>query len=252
MLRGMVMPMLVFPLNLLSSFVITLTPEISRMNAAGNSRRLVRTVEAILRYTCAMGILIVAVFMTFPGEIGLAVYKNAEVGDMLRMLSFLCPFMCVEMVSVGILNGLGEQVSSMKYALLDSVTRIALIYFLIPVRGVTGFMIMVAVSNVLTSVLNFRRMTKLVPVRLRLLSWVGGPAIAAAAVGQGVRLLYTYSGMADWGRWIGLAIGICVIAAAYAALLLLMGNIKSEDFYWIIDRIKTSTKTPQTQPEKIV
>jgi stage V sporulation protein B len=66
MLKGMVMPLLVFPLMLLSSFVITLTPEISRLNATGNTRRLEQTVETILHYTCVAGVLIVAVFMTFP------------------------------------------------------------------------------------------------------------------------------------------------------------------------------------------
>jgi stage V sporulation protein B len=249
MLKGMVMPLLVFPLMLLSSFVITLTPEISRMNATGNTRRLEQTVETILHYTCVAGVLIVAVFMTFPYEIGMAVYKNAEVGEMLKALSFLCPFMCIEMVSVGILTGLGQQVSSMRYAVMDSVCRIGMIYFLIPQKGVTGFMVMVAVSNLLTSLLNFIRLLRITKIRLRLNEWALKPALAAAAASQMVKMILNYADFSALPGWMSLAAGIGVVGVAYVAVLFSIGSIRMQDFRWILERLKTTTKIPDAPSE---
>ncbi|MDL2232786.1 polysaccharide biosynthesis C-terminal domain-containing protein [Ruminococcaceae bacterium OttesenSCG-928-L11] len=252
MVKGMVMPLLTFPLMLLSSFVITLTPEISRMNAAGNTRRLEATISRILEYTFIAGVLIVAVFMTFPYEIGTAVYKNAEVGEMLRRLSFLCPFMCVEMVAVGILNGLGQQVSTMKYAIADSLVRIAVIYFLIPQQGITGFVVMVVISNLLTSLLNFRRLMHIASVRLRLRSWVLRPALAAGASSQIVKVFTNYFPMSDVPLWGRLAVGIGLVCALYCVALFALGSFRLRDFQWIWSRLKTSSKTPVATADKSV
>jgi stage V sporulation protein B len=49
MLKGMAMPLLLFPLSLLSSFVITLTPEISRLRVSGQGARLEAAVSKLLQ-----------------------------------------------------------------------------------------------------------------------------------------------------------------------------------------------------------
>lgn len=239
-MRGMVMPLLTFPLTLLSSFVVTLMPEISRLNAASETRRLERTISKILQYTCIAGVLIVSVFMTFSYELGGAVYKEPQVGEMLRALSFLCPFMCLEMVVVSILQGLGEQVSSVRYGVSDCILRVAMVWALVPSTGAAGFIVMVAVSNLYTALLNLRRLLKITRLHVRWGDWVLKPALAAAAAGQSVKVLCNFYLFRHLPMWQGLAVGLAILTAAYGLVLLALGGVSGEDFQWFIDRLKLS------------
>ena len=66
----------------------------------------------------------------------------------------------------GILKGLGEQLSSFRYTALDSVVRIALIYLLLPRFGMQGFLFVMLVSNLLTSLLNLHRLLHVTGLRV--------------------------------------------------------------------------------------
>ena len=48
--------------------------------------------------------------------------------------------MYLENVVDGLLRGLDQQVSSLRYSILDSVLRIALIVVLVPLQGIQGFL----------------------------------------------------------------------------------------------------------------
>lgn len=252
MLKGMVMPLLIFPLSLLSAFVITLTPEISRLGASGNEEKLGRTISKILQYTSILGIFIVSIFMTFSYELGVAVYKDAQVGEMLRLMSLLCPFMCIEMVVVSILQGLGEQFSSLRYSLADCVLRVAMVYALVPISGVNGFLLMVVVSNLFTSILNLRRLLKITRLRMQLGEWVIKPGLAAMAAGQIVKVVCNFYLFDALSLWQGLALGLCLIALIYMIVLVSLGSIRAEDLAWIKNRMKLSTKPPKTALESVV
>ena len=253
MLKGMVMPLLIFPLMLLSAFVCTLTPEISRLHTAGSTKKMEQTIGVILRYTFIVGILVVAVFMTFPQEIGTAVYKNEQVGELLRRLAFLCPFMCVEMVVVGILNGMGAQITSMKYAIADSLLRIGLVYWLIPGRGIDGFTVMVVASNLFTSVLNFMHLMKLAQITIRFNEWMIKPALAAAAASQILRAVWHWlPASTPENLWRSLVPGLGCIVVLYGAVLFAIGSVQAGDFRWIAGQIKSAGKVPRSAPEKLV
>lgn len=243
LLRGMVMPLLVFPLSLLSAFVVTLTPEISRMSEAGP--RLDRAVSKVLQFTSMLGIFIVCVFLSFSSELGMLFYKSAEAGEMLRALSWLCPFMCIEMVAVSILQGLGRQVSSLRYNVLDCFLRIGLVYALIPRFGVNGFLWMVVASNLFTSLLNLWQLHRITRLTLRPVECVLKPALAALASTQMLRLVYNY--FAAWPDWLVLGVGLLVIGSVYLLTLLGLGCITTDDFRWAYERIRKPGKTPPVE-----
>ena len=83
------------------------------------------------------------------------------------MLSPLIPFMYIESIVDGILKGLGQQVSTLKYSVIDSCIRIALILLLLPFAGIKGFLFVMIVSNCFTSILNMVRMIKVTGVKLK-------------------------------------------------------------------------------------
>lgn len=249
--RGMVMPLLIFPLSMLSAFVVTLTPEISRLDAQGAGERLEKVVSRILQVTCVVGIFIVGIFMTFSREIGMAVYNDGEVGEMLRQMAFLCPFMCLEMVVVSILQGLGQQTSTMRYSLCDCVLRVAMVYFLIPRYGINGFTLMVVVSNLFTSALNLRRLLMLTKIRLQINDWLIKPTLAAIASGQAVKAVCNFYLFDALSVWQGLALGLCIIAVVYIAVLFAVGSVTPQDFKWLTRRLKFTGKAAASDPKAV-
>ena len=237
-LRGMVMPLLIFPLNLLSAFVVTLTPEVSRLHAMNDNRRLGEIISRILQVTAIAGVFMVCVTMTFAYELGTVVYREPQVGEMLRVMAFLMPFMCLEMVVVGILQGMGQQTHSSAYTMFDCTMRVALAWLLIPRYGVWGFVIMVVVSNLVTSLLNLRRLLKITRLRMRFNDWLIKPTLAAMAAAQGVRALYLYTGFGQLPLWASLVLGFGVIGIIYSAALLSLGCITRRDIAWAIQRFR--------------
>jgi len=250
MIKGMVMPLLLFPLQLLSAFVVTLTPEISRMSGPANRARLDRTIARILQFTTIIGILIVCIFMSFSYEMGMMVYKSAEAGEMLRLLSWLCPFMCVETVTVSILQGLGEQVSSLRYNVIDCLLRIAMVFVLMPRWGANGFLVMVMASNLFTSVLNLNRLVKITGLKLRIGEWVVKPVLAAMASCQIIRVICNFYLFEQLPMWLGLSVGIAVITCVYIVVLFSIGALSFEDFSWITEQLKSTRGTLKAEPEK--
>jgi len=242
MLRGMVMPLLVFPLNLLSAFVITLTPEVSRLHALSEKRRLSAIISRILQVTSIVGILMVCVMITFSYELGTAIYREPQVGEMLRIMAFLSPFMCLEMVVVGILQGMGQQTYSAAYSMCDCVLRVGMAWLLIPRYGVWGFVIMVLVSNLFTSLLNLRRLLKVTKISLRVNDWIIKPALAALAASQGMRTLFLYTAFSQLPLWGVLIIGVMVIGVIYSAVLLSLGCVTRKDIAWVVKSFKPGAR----------
>jgi len=171
---------------------------------------------------------------------------------MLRLLSWLCPFMCVEMVVVSILQGLGEQISSLRYTVTDCLLRVALAYALIPVWGTTGFVVMVVISNLYTSVLNLQRLLRITRLRLQLNDWAVKPVLAAVMATQLMRLAANYQIFSALPVWMAVIAGSLMMAGAYLAVLLSVGSVKPGDFVWVVRRLRTSMKPPAVVPEKVL
>jgi len=60
----------------------------------------------------------------------------------------------------GVLKGLGEQLATFRYSVLDSILRIAGILWLMPQYGMPGFLAVMTASNLLTCGLNTGRMVR--------------------------------------------------------------------------------------------
>ncbi|MDR2908884.1 MAG: polysaccharide biosynthesis protein [Oscillospiraceae bacterium] len=238
MLRGMVMPLLIFPLNLLSAFVITLTPEVSRLSALSEKKKLEAVISRILQVTSILGIFVVCLLMSFSYEIGVAVYKDPQVGRMLRMMAFLTPFMCIETVVVSILQGMGEQTHSSAYGASDCVLRVILVWLLMPRFGVMGFVMMVVASNLFTSMLNLIRLLRITRIPVAWRDWIFKPLLAAMAASQAVKAVCNLVLFGAMPIWLTLILGVIVIAIVYIAVLFAVGSMTMEDIRWAARRFR--------------
>ena len=232
MLKGMAMPILFFPSSFLSAFSTLLIPEVSEAAVLNQTRRVERAVHTSLRVTLLLSIPISGVFALFSRQLGLLIYHSEEVGFLIGVLAPIMPFMYLESVVDGLLKGLDQQVSSLKYSVLDSVLRITAIFFLVPGRGMQGFLFIMIVSNILTAWLNIRRLLVVTGVRMQWGQWLIKPLLAMTAGGVAALGLQRLTESA-----LPLLATVAVSALTglllYTVLLFLFGCVNDEDFQWL-------------------
>ena len=157
-LKGMALPLLFFPFSVLGALSGLLMPEITRAHTKGDTAAMRRLIFTMLRLTGAFSLAAGAGFVVFGAPLAQFVYHDAEVGRYVQILGFVAPFMYLESMVDGVLKGLGEQLATFRYSLLDSILRITAIWFVVPKYGMMGFLGVMVVSNLMTFCLNMKRM----------------------------------------------------------------------------------------------
>lgn len=229
MLKGMAMPLLFFPSSFLSSLSTLLIPELSEAHTLKQQDKVNRAVVKVLQLTLLISMLLSGLFTVFAYDLGNLLYHSETVGFLLRVLAPLMPVMYLESIVDGMLKGLGQQVSSLWYSVLDSASRILLILFLVPTKGMEGFLFIMMLSNLLTSFLNLNRLLKVTGVRMRWGQWVLKPILAVSLAGAVTVLLnrlLLVGLLSDLTRMLLGGASICLL---YAGLSLLLGTLNLQD-----------------------
>lgn len=237
-IKGMVMPILFFPSAFLTAFSTTLIPEIAKANVLKLEKRVTYTTSRVLQLTFILSILVVAIFINYGNELGFIIYKSEEVGPLLRTLSLIVPFIYVEVISDGILKGMDKQVSCLKYSIIDSIMRVILIYFLLPLKGIHGFVSITMISCIFTSTLNFNKLLETTHLKLKPINWLIKPAVAAAFSGSYSRLIVNRFFRYSFGLTTKVCLGIGLTIALYIPLLFLIQTLSVEDLSWLKRQLK--------------
>lgn len=226
-LKGMALPLLFFPSSFLSALSTLLIPEVSEADALGQSKRIERAVTQTLRITLLSSLFISGVFFLYADVLGLSVYHNDEVGFFLRMLAPLMPVMYAESVVDGILKGLNQQLSSLKYSVWDSVIRIVMIVLMVAKTGMLGFLFIMLISNLLTCFLNIHRLLKVSGVRFLWGRWVLLPVLAIVCSGAIVWGLQRLLSLSE--NLLALIAGSALLLPLYVLLLMWFGCLKRSE-----------------------
>lgn len=187
-IQGMVMPVLLFASVFVSSFSNLLVPEFSRLLASGNPKRMQTICNQILEITFIFSIGVGCVFLFFSNEISLLIYQSIECGKWIRLLSPLVLFMYVDMILDNILKGINEQFGVMCCNILDLVVSITFIYFLIPVFGMSGYVFIIAFSEILNFTISSIQLKRKIPYEIDWKNYVIVPIIVCL-VAYGVAVL---------------------------------------------------------------
>lgn len=159
--NGMAMPIIMFPVILVTSFSSLLVPEFSRYYAQQKYKK-VRSVSSILLIgTLIFSILVCIFIFVFSNKLSTIIYHKTEIAKYLRILSPLIVIMYLDIVIDSILKGLDAQVSVMAINVFDCIVSIAFIYFLVPILGFSGYIISIFISEVIDFSLSGRKLLKL-------------------------------------------------------------------------------------------
>ena len=177
-LKGMAMPVLFFPFSFLSTLATLLIPEIIEAYTTHNAKTLRKLIQKVMLITLGSSILAATIYTVYAKEISLLLYKDIEIAFYIAILGPLTPFMYMESMVDGILKGMDQQVATFRYTVVDSIMRIILIYALLPKFGIWGFLFVMLVSNIFTSLLNLQRMLKVVEIHFDWKEWLFKPVFA--------------------------------------------------------------------------
>lgn len=182
MIKGMALPILFFPSAILNSVSTLLIPEMSEAAAKKHISLIKSATEKILKLTTVISFIFGAIFFVAGKEIGILIYKDSNVGELLQALSPIVPLMYCDSISDGILKGLDQQSFCFKTAIGDSVLRIILILLLLPLLGLKGFIIIMYFSNFLTCFLNVGRLLKVSHAKIKFLKEIILPILTALTI----------------------------------------------------------------------
>jgi len=166
MIKGMALPILFFPSAILNSVSTLLIPEMSEAKACGRDGLVSSATRNILKLTAIISFIFGGIFFVAGEEIGWLIYKEKDVGYLIKALSPIVPLMYLDSISDGILKGLDQQIFSFRTAISDSAIRIVLIISLLPLFGLDGFIGIMYFSNFLTCFLNVGRLLKVSHAKL--------------------------------------------------------------------------------------
>ena len=233
MIQGMVIPILLFPSAVFISFSTLLIPEVSEANALNHQKRVHYSVGRSLQLTFMMSILMTGLFYLFSGELGFAIYDNAETGILMKLLSFLIPFLYVDIVVDALLKGLDQQVAVLKYNLIEAALRVVLIYYLIPLKGEAGFVFVLYTSNILNTILSLNKLLKIVRIELKVADWILKPALSVTSSGLFVLYLFSKINMGIFPAAVNAVAGIFLVSILYVCFLIRLDCLSKEDLRWL-------------------
>ncbi len=228
-LHGMVFPLVLFPSAVLGAFSGLLVPEFTEAHEQGDTERIRRMAEKVLRTSLLFSLGVTGIFLSFAHEIGGGMYPGTDAGAQLARIAPLIPVMYLDSSVDAMLKGLGEQLHCMKINIADSAVSLLLVVLLLPRLGLDGYIIVLYVCELMNASLSISRLLAVTGLRVRLGRWVVRPIVSVILATSAVRLLCAYGNVPLIGTGESAAARIAVVAVFYVILTAVTGAVGKED-----------------------
>ena len=172
------MPVIMFANVLIGSFSGLLIPEFSRLLAGRNYNRLKTVCDTIFKITFTFSICVTAIFIIFANEISLMVYQSIEAGKWIKILAPLIFFMYIDNIIDNMLKGINEQVSVMVCNIVDLLVTISIIYFIVPIMGMYGYILSIFISELLNFTISSIQLKKRINYSVNFKKFIVKPILA--------------------------------------------------------------------------
>ena len=171
-LAGMALPVVLYPMAILSSGAALLVPEFARLRGADDRAGTRALVGRALSVTLAFSFGCFTVLFAFSAPLGTLLFGSSDAGRFISYLAPVVPIMFLDHITDAVLKGVGEQVAVMWINIADSALTVLLILVLLPRFGIVGYILMIALTEVFNFACSFRRLvraTGYVPAPLRVI-----------------------------------------------------------------------------------
>lgn len=178
-LSGMAAPLVFFPSMLPGALATALVPAIASAFASKKYYVANRQISQSIKVTLTMGLIFTSFFACCSREIAELIYPGQEVGKILYILSFTGVFIYLQQTMLGILNGLSREKTILINTLTGSIVRFVLIWFLMPLYGIEGYVFSSIAGSIIVVILNFREIIKITGISLDIREWLLKPVVSA-------------------------------------------------------------------------
>lgn len=165
-IQGMVFPILFFPSCIVTALAELIVPELTAAQVAGKKEDIARSVSSLLRKSLALSCFIALMLWLLAEFLGDAIYHSADAGRYLRIFAPLVPIMYTDMVTDGCLKGLGQQLASMSFNILDALCGVVLVWLLLPKFGLNGYIAVLYFEEIFNFVLSIHRLSQVTRLSL--------------------------------------------------------------------------------------
>lgn len=180
-IKGMAMPIMLFPTVFIQAFSSMLVPEMSEMNAQRKVNGIRYVANLSLSTTTMFAFFISLMLFKHHSIIAEAFFKEDGVSQYIKMISILAIPMYMDTVADSILKGLDFQNASLKYNIIDSVLRLIAIFLFMPRYGPTFYIGMLYVSEIFNLTLSLGKAAKSTGLKPDYVSMILKPLTAACA-----------------------------------------------------------------------
>lgn len=235
---GMTMPIIFFPCGILAAVGTLLIPEVAEAYAVNNMRRVQYLFGRVFKNTVLLAILFAGVFTVFAKDFSLLIYQNGDIARLLMLLAPLVPLIYLDFIVDSMLNGLNQQVQTLKINLLDSSLRVLLIFLFVPKFGMNAYIIILYVSALINGTLSIRRLLISSGARIPVVKWIIKPLMCVASSALLVKLLFallTLGGIVN--VWL-LTVKILLMILIYLLALVVSRCVGREDANRLMKMIK--------------
>jgi len=230
-LNGMSIPFIMFPTALTNALAVLLLPTISEAQAVNNDKLIGKTTAISIKYSLIIGIISTGLFIIFGQDLGNAVFHNKASGDYLIILAWLCPFMYLTTTLSSIINGLGKAHITFVNSILGMAFKIILIVFLIPSRGITGYLIALLFGQLIITGLDTFAVIKYVHFNMDSINSLIKPGIVVTFSAFIVNASYDYLKKMTHINEVLFLLTFCLLLCVICTILLLItGAISKKDF----------------------
>ena len=232
-LTGMVMPVILFPAALISSFAGMTVPELAECNARGQARRIKYISERVFQLSLVFSIGVSGILLCYSGELGEVLYPGSDAASYIKLLAPLIPVMYLDSTTDAMLKGLGDQFYSMNVNIIDALISVCLVWLLLPRHGIEGYIFIIFAMEVLNFGLSASRLMSRTGLRPQIFKWVFKPTLCTVCATVATHFIFTRL-FTLWGSSAaGLVLHIASSALLYVLMLRLTGTLDREDREWL-------------------
>ncbi len=188
-LQGMALPVVLYPMAVLSSFSGLMVPVFAAHNARGEGNRINHIASRMLHLATVFAVGCTALFAFFAYDLGFALYGSTTAGKYILLLSPVVPLMFLDHVTDCALKGLGEQIWSMWVNIADSLISIVFVLLLLPRLGAVGYIGVIVLAEGFNFTLSIARLISTRRISYSFLQSFVLPALAGGIAAFSVRYL---------------------------------------------------------------
>lgn len=230
-LMGMSIPFILFPSTITNSLAVLLLPTISEASSEKDQRTINQTTQTCIKYCMIIGIFSTGIFLLFGKSLGEFFFHNAMAGRFLIILAWLCPFMYIATTLGSIINGLGKTHLTFINTVTGLGIRILFILYMVPNKGIYGYLIGLLVSELAIALLNYLSLRNTVQIELDAINWLVKPALIMFLTGALLEKIYVYIlSLAIMPKMLTLAVFCLITLGVYIPFLFLSKSITVHDF----------------------